>query len=303
MSWILIVIIAHFFYAGVFVIDRYLLKKGFPNPINYSFWSAFLGIVVLVLIPFGFSIPETSQIIFSFVAGVIWLLASILFYFALYKGESSRVVPTIGGLIPVCTLIFSFLFLGERLNGRELLAFCFLVGGGLFISLFIKGDEISFKERIIRVSKNLGLLLASALFFAIYFVMVKYVFAELGFINGLIWVRLGAVFASLAMLISSSFRRMIFVKIDFIKGRVGQAFIFSKIVGVAAGFLQYLAIFLGSVTLVNSLQGVQYLFLLFLAFLFFRKIPSLKEQLDRRVLIQKIIAIILIGVGLAILVI
>jgi len=72
--------------------------------------------------------------------------------------------------------------------------------------------------------------------------------------------------------------------------------------GTASSFLIYWAIFLGSVTLVNSLQGVQYLFLLVLAFLFFRQIPQLKEQLEKGVLVQKIIAIMLIGIGLAILI-
>ena len=54
MSWLLIVIIAHFFNAGVFIADRYLLKKGFPNPLSYAFWIGLCSVVVLVLAPFGF---------------------------------------------------------------------------------------------------------------------------------------------------------------------------------------------------------------------------------------------------------
>ena len=128
MNWLLIVVIAHFFYAGIFILDRYLLKRGFPNPLSYAFYTGIFSIFVLALAPFGFSIPSVTQIVISLVTGIVWLLAVIIFYTALRKGESSRVVPTVGGLIPLFTLGLSFMFLGERLASKEIIAFCLLVG-------------------------------------------------------------------------------------------------------------------------------------------------------------------------------
>ena len=96
---------------------------------------------------------------------------------------------------------------------------------------------------------------------------------------------------------------MIFKKGEAIKAGTLGLFLSARGLGAVGGLLIYWAIFLGSVTLVNALQGVQYLFLLFLAFILFRKIPSLKEQFNKRVLTQKIFAIILICLGLVILVI
>ena len=71
--------------------------------------------------------------------------------------------------------------------------------------------------------------------------------------------------------------------------------------GIAAiGFLlQNYAIFLGSVAIVNALQGVQFAFLLVLGGLisvFFPKL--LKENVSKMVIIQKILAIVLISLGL-----
>lgn len=303
MNWLFIVIIAHLFYAGVFIIDRYLLKKGFPHPLSYAFWSSVFGIFIVFLVPFGFTIPDATQIVLSIITGLVWLLAVISFYTALYKGESSRVVPMVGGLIPILTLVLSFIFLGERLTPKEIIAFCFLVGGGTLLSLLVEVGIFSKSIKRVYFMKALIPVLLAACAFAVYFVMTKFIFLHQNFISGLIWIRAGAVLGALLLLIPSGFRRIIFIKTKFIEQKTIGLFALNKGLVLFAGFFQYGAIFLGSVTLVNALQGTQYLFLLLLAFLLFRKIPALKEQLDRRTLVQKIIAIILIGIGLCILII
>jgi len=53
---------------------------------------------------------------------------------------------------------------------------------------------------------------------------------------------------------------------------------------------------------VNALQGLQYVFLLFFAVFLSFKFPNiLKEEVSRDVLLQKIIAVLLIGGGLVLL--
>ncbi len=304
MNWLLIVIIAHIFSAAIFIVDKYLLKRGFPNPLSYAFWVGFLSFVVLALAPFGFFIPSTNQILLSLAAGMVWLISTVIFYNALHKGEASRVVPTVGGLTPLFILGLSFIFLGERLSLRELLAFCFLVSGGIILSLLVtKTGTLSFwKRRKIRLTEVFIPAMGAALTSAIYLVITKSVFSNIGFINGLIWTRLGATLGALILLIPINFRQQIFKKGEAVKAKTFGFFVLARGLGTASSFLIYWAIFLGSVTLVNSLQGVQYLFLLVLAFLFFRQIPQLKEQLEKGVLVQKIIAIMLIGIGLAILI-
>ena len=303
MNWLFIVISAHFLYAGVFIIDKYLLKRGFPNPLSYAFYTGILSVFVIVLAPFGFSVPSTSQIILGLATGIVWLLATVIFFTALYRGEASRVVPTVGGLIPLFTLGLSFVFLSERLSSKELIAFCLLVGGGIMLSLLVTKTGVFSNKHEIHLTKAFIPALAAALVFAVYFVMTKSVFLNQNLISGMIWIRLGAVLGALFLLIPSSFRKMIFKTRGTLKVKALGLFLTSRGMGAVAGFLIYWAIFLGSVTLVNALQGVQYLFLLLLAFFLFRKIPSLKEHFEKRVLIQKIIAIILICSGLVILIV
>lgn len=303
MSWLFIVIVAHFFYAGIFIIDRYLLKRGFPNPLSYAFFTGLLSVFVIVLAPFGFSIPATNQIILALATGIVWLLATLIFFAALSKGEASRVVPTVGGLIPLFTLGLSFMLLGERLSIRELIAFCLLVSGGIILSLLVTKASIFSNHREIHLTKAFIPALGAGFLFAVYYVMTKSVFLNQNLINGIIWMRLGAVLGALFLLIPSSFRKVIFKAGETLKIRAFGLFITARGLGAGAGFLIYWAVFLGSVTLVNALQGTQYLFLLLLAFFLFRKIPALKEQFSKEALAQKIIAIVFICLGLVILIV
>ena len=54
--------------------------------------------------------------------------------------------------------------------------------------------------------------------------------------------------------------------------------------------------------MVNALEGIKYIFILIFAFLLSLKAPQiLKEEISRRVIFQKVIAILLIAGGLALL--
>ena len=103
-----------------------------------------------------------------------------------------------------------------------------------------------------------------------------------------------------------AFRREIFAKQNVLGKNTGVIFLSTQAAGGIANILQNFAISLAPVAylaIMNSLKGIQYVFLfaitLFLSF-FFPKI--LKEETSKRVIIQKIISILLIAAGLAILV-
>jgi succinate-acetate transporter protein len=85
------------------------------------------------------------------------------------------------------------------------------------------------------------------------------------------------------------------------------AFLFAQASGGLGNFLQSFAIFLAPVAFlatINSLRGIQYVFLFMMTLFITLLFPKiLKEKISRRIVFQKIISIIIIGVGLAILVI
>ena len=82
-------------------------------------------------------------------------------------------------------------------------------------------------------------------------------------------------------------------------------FLLNQGAGAGGNILQNWAIALAPlayVAFINALQGVQYAFLLILTIFFSLKLPRLfKEEISREIIFQKIIAILIIGGGLAIL--
>jgi drug/metabolite transporter (DMT)-like permease len=302
MNWLLIAIIAHFIFALVFVIDKFLLSKTALRPIAYAFYVGLLGGFALLLIPFGFSVPPAGQIMASFIAGFLFVLAILFFYKTIQIGEISRITPIVGGAVPLFTLILTYSFLGERLAISQLVAFFLLVLGGI-IMFWPRKEKIISKVVKAPLAKKLTLAIIAALFFAGSFVLTKFIFTEQSFINGFIWIRMGGFLGAWLLFFWPGSRQIIFKTTKIIKVKSVGLLISNKTLSALAFILLNYAIFLGSVTLVNSLQGVQYVFLLIVALFLSKKFPQiLKEQIGQGAILQKIIAILFIGLGLGILV-
>ncbi|PJE57557.1 MAG: hypothetical protein COU82_01440, partial [Candidatus Portnoybacteria bacterium CG10_big_fil_rev_8_21_14_0_10_38_18] len=165
MTWLIIVILAHLFYALIFIIDKYIISRPLPHPIVYTFYVSVLSIFVWVLIPFGFSFPSSTQIILVLLGGIVQVAGCIFFYKALNVGEVSRIVPFVGSFVAIFILILSSLLIREHLSGEQILAFTLLVLGSLIIS---------FKKKDI-FQKPFILALFSALLFAVFWVITKYI--------------------------------------------------------------------------------------------------------------------------------
>jgi len=300
MIWLLIVVIAHLFYSLVFVIDKYIVSKSLPHPIVYTFYVGILSIAVWALIPFGFCFPSAYYVFLSMLAGIAQVGGSIFLYRSLNLGEVSRIIPFIGSFVAIFILVLSTLLIGERLSLQQYIAFILLVLGSLVVS-YLPCRQAGRRKEFFQ--KPFGLAIIAALFFAIFWVITKYIYSGSSFVSGTVWVRTAVAFVSLFLLLPRKNRELIFKKTDEIKRKTVGFVIWGRSLTIVAALCMYFAVFLGSVTLANALQGLQYAFIFLLALLFFRKIPSLKEELSREIIAQKIIAIILITLGLFILII
>jgi len=296
MLFVWIAIFAYLLFALNGVIDKFLLSKVVRHPVAYAFYVGVTGPLTLVLLPFGFrTLGSLGDLAIALVGGGLFVFALYFFYVAIQKTSISRIMPLEGGFVPVFTLILAYFLLGERLSGWQLLAFIFLVAGGVFITLE--------KDRFGWHPKALGSGILAAFLFALSFTLTKYIYEQTNFVSGLIWTRLGLFLFSLLLLIPKTARKKIFSA----PRRVAPENVFlyygNRVIGGTAGFLQNYAIAIGSVTLVNALQGTQYALLLAMtvaASIYWPKI--IKEDIRGAILAQKTAAIILISIGLALLV-
>lgn len=301
MSWIFIAVLSHSLSGLAFLTDKFLVSKRSLAPIAYAFYVSILGLSVLVLIPFGFSIPGSDLILFSLLVGASFLIGNFFFYKSLELGEVSRMAPLIGGFVPVFAFILSYIFLNNRLSLDQIIAFIVLIIGGMVI-IWPSRKKISNLEKL-NLNKKLIIALVSAFFFGASFVATKFIFNELSFINGLIWTRLATAFSALLLLFLPFIRRKIFQESKEMKFSTSGILVANKSLSAIGFILFNYAIFLGPVALVNALQGVQYVFLLVFAVILSKKLPSfIKEQVNPSTILQKVLGIFLIVFGLFLLV-
>src|SRR3989338_517893 len=112
MNWLFAALLAQVILGTAAVIDKFLLKKSFPNPVGYTFWIGILSVVALVLVPFGFEWVSIALMVRALAAGAVFIAALLLYFWALYYGEASGAIIAIGGLSPVATLVFTRMLLG-----------------------------------------------------------------------------------------------------------------------------------------------------------------------------------------------
>lgn len=295
MHWLIAVLAGHLLTAVSFVLSKVLLSKDFNNPYVFAFYVGVLGMVSVALIPFGFAVPEISTILFDLLAGGLFTGALICFFIALQGGETSRIVPLIGAGIPIFTLIFEWLLLDEQLGSTQLIAFAILVTGSVIINLE-KSDKINKSQHR---TKLYGTAVLAALLFAVSFGMTKIVYDGQPFISGFVWMRFGTLGAALLILFSAKHRTEIRQTIGLFKKKAGILYVGAQAFGGVGFVLINYAINLASVSIVNALQGVQYVFLILLVVVGSIKYPKLlKENLGKSSLAVKLLGVVVISFGI-----
>jgi len=317
IMWLLVAISSYFINAGVYVADKFMLSKKIHSSITYAFYVGIWSIFNIFLLLFDPWLPDIRELLVDLLAGFLFLITLLFWYKALHQSEATRVVPIVGALVPVFSYLFSFIFLGEVLGERQLLSFIILIMGGILISVTqtrfymlkevwesfrgIFGNILGGIHARYRPTQRLILnSLISALFFAVYYVLIKYIYLNQPFIGGFVWSRMGTFLGVIMILFVPSWRNLIIKSQRGAKTPKNLAFFLSiRILAALAFIMLNWAISMGSVALINSLQGTQYIFLILLILFLSARYPRiLKEELGAGVMLQKVIGIILISTGL-----
>jgi drug/metabolite transporter (DMT)-like permease len=304
MSWLAVAVFSYLILAVVYLVDKHLLTGSVTNPKVYTFYVGILWILVLFLVPFvDFYVPEMSQIVLSLSAGAVFIWGLLWFYKALHLFEASRVVPAVGSLTPLFTFILIYVFTSrqETLSFNSAAAFVLLILGNILINLR--------REKFINF-RSFRFSVLTAFFFSLAFILAKYVYLAQPFWNGFIWRSIGGFLMAVCFLfIFPEIRKELFsVRKSLLPGgskKTSAIFVSNQLAGAGSAILQNWAIFLAPLALVpviHALSGTQYVFLFIFSIFLSLKFPKiLKEEVSRDVILQKIVAIILIGGGLVLL--
>ncbi len=314
MAWLYFAVVGYFLLAFAAVMDRVLLAASAVNPARYVYIISVLGGIaagvifvahrVAAAFPglqgaewFIFVYPDdiVRLSIAAFFAGCLYSAALFVYFYALDRMETSRVVPVVGAAIPVFILILSSLTIREELAVQQVGAFVLLLAGSVSLNLN-RGIADVFR------GKKMLILLGAAFLFASHYIVIKGVYIHIPFLQTMLFVQTGS-FAG-GLLIYALFRGRFEShagKNIPVSGAKKALVILSQIIGGLGGSCVQLAVFFGSVVLVNALQGIQYAFLFIILFVLRPFLNALLgETWTVRVVAQKTIGIILIAFGIVV---
>src|SRR3989344_4461206 len=292
MTWLFIALGAYFCYSITTVLDKFILSKNqLPSPVSYAFYSGMVEGLAFLLVPFGFAWPGTNVALLALFAGALFIVALLFLFNAIIRFEASKVAPIVGSALSVFLFALSFTREDFRMSGFEIMAFALLVLGGVLIS-FKRLQQGSF-------IKLFGFSVLAAFFFALSYFIGKIVYGQTDFISGFVLMRAGGFMVALAMLAIPQIRLKIKSSVNAVAGKLIVIVGANKIIAaVGLVSLQY-AMFLGNVTLVQAMEGTQYVFLIFLTAILSRKWHHIfEEQVTIRIIARKTIAVLLIALGL-----
>ena len=298
MSFLPIAIIAYILAAGSIVADKIMLKRSVSSPLVYTFFVNVLQFLVIFLIPFGFVFTLSESTYLAIASGVFSFAAIYTFFVSLKHYEASIAGPLIGVFNPFFALLLEGLFLHQLLTSTQYTAVLILMVGAVVFT----HNQWSSK---LKLDKALFWMIISGLLFAIAFVLLRQTFLQTSFVSGLVISRLAAGICALSLILIPSIRRQILShrqNTPLSSRPVMALMLGGQVMGGMSGLLISFGITLASASLVNSLFGVQYLVILLSAIFLARKFPHvLDEELNRRVIVQKIIGVAILSIGLGLL--
>ena len=212
----------------------------------------------------------------------------VLFYFKAVKIEEvSRVVPLFK-LSPLFILIFATIFLGEVFTPITYIGILLLVSGAFLIS---SRNLSSFK-----LEKPFWFMILSVLFLTFNQIITKYLLGYADFWTIFSWTRIGTFLATIPILM------VYFPQFRDVFSKHGNKAVsvitFSQILSLLGIFFITIAVSDGYVTLANALSSTQPIFVLIFATIIGLFYPKfIKEEVSKKQVLQKFIAIILLFIG------
>lgn len=288
MLWVYFTILSVLAWTFVNLLDKYTLARYVRDPIVSTVFVGSLGVVAAILISIfaDMYIPSTEILLLLLSAGISYIFGVLFYFKAVITEEISRVVPLFA-ITPIFVLILATIFLDERFTIEKYIGIFMIVVGSLLISLR-KGMKF-------KLSRALGLMIVSTLFWAVHTTILKYILNYLTYWNAFFWIRIGAFFVVPFLFFHDSKRT---ISIVTKKPRGVLYLVIAEILNVTALIFHTIALSFGFASLVSALGQIQnFLVFLFSIFLSIFKPRIIKEELKGTTILEKILAISLISFG------
>jgi len=299
-NWFLFALAAPAIWALCNHIDKYIISKYFSGKgvgslvlftaLSGLIASVFVGIFKSNLLFIGLG----NEIVIA-IGGAILVVAYIPYLYALEKEEASF-VTALFQLIPVFGYVLARIFLNEQLTLLQIFASILVIIGGAIISLDLR-QGIKFKARAF------WLMALSSFMIAVSATVFKIIAIGENFWGTAFWEYIGGgIIGILLFTCIKLYREQFIVTINRGRSIVLSINLFSELLNVVAKLLANFASLIAPLALVWVVNGLQPLMVFIYGAILTLFIPKLgRESLDKKTLVQKFSAIIIIFIGVVLL--
>ena len=300
---VLFAIFASFLWSVTNHIDKFMItgieesKNSIKILLVFSTFVAGIVLTPIWLILSHFTVSISFVSLFSVLsASLIYIIATVFYFKAIEKNDASLVVVMFQ-MIPVFSYILALILFKENLTIRQIVGSIIIILSAIIISF-------DFNEKNNRKKfKALLLMILSSLCYSIYFILFDIGIRNSAYYSCAFWYQIGFLIMGIVLLLLRSFR------IPFVNAikKNGKRYLIlnttNEVINLIANLLVNYANLLIPIALVNVLSGFQGAFAFILGIIGTLLLPKyIKEDLSKRVVIQKIVCIILGIIGLIILV-
>ncbi|MFA5363962.1 MAG: EamA family transporter [Candidatus Bathyarchaeia archaeon] len=291
MDWFAFALLSPAFWGINNIFYKFLMTKKFQGYYSMIIYLNFIDLIfagiVCVVSPISFQLPYA---VFAMLVGVMPVLSFWFYSKALLVEEISRITPLFQ-FIPIFVVMLSMVFLGEILSAQKYLGIALIVATSLLVS-YRKSENGG------SLSSAFKWMMPFCVILSVYNVFNKYLLAYIDSWSVFFWMMVGSFFAVLVMLGFSKPRKEFSEtvqhdwKTKFVSTVTCEGLYF---LGTICSLI---AMSGGYVSIVSALSGLQYFFVFLFMVVLSLFVPQfLKEEIHRKAVALKAVAVVLMFVG------
>jgi drug/metabolite transporter (DMT)-like permease len=231
---------------------------------NSLFWSQLAGLISILLPAFvlktGFGIP-ILVIILSPMAAIVYSAGYLFFFKGFEKGNVSIIAATMN-LWAVFTMLFAFIFMGQRLTTTQTLGVFMIISGAALASL----DWGSLRNQKFQLSSGIKEAILGAFFFGIFWNISEIISEEAGWLLTTLLIKFGI---ALSLLIFSFLARKE-VRLTNTPAKTISAIWFMGLIEVSAVALVNYGLTIGDAILITPIASALSIVTIALAVIFLK---------------------------------
>jgi uncharacterized membrane protein len=298
VSWVVFAFSGPVLWAISVHLDKYLVERFFKES-NVAVMLLFTAFVGVLLLPFiwlyepSVTAPGLGSIALIILAGILYMVAMLLYLQALQTEEASVVAPYFQAG-PLFGYGLAYLVLGETLTGRQLAGGVLIILGALSVSVRFAYGARMFKTRLAVLMLTCGFAGALAgLIFKIFALNVE-------FWTTTFWMYAGEAIFGCGLLLVPTYRRQLLATL-----RVNTAALLSingsnELINLGGGLGNRYALMFAPLSIVQAIGSTTTLFVFGFGVVLSLLWPGFgREDLSGRELLKKGIAAVLVAVGVA----